>query len=110
MFTELLQIFQGFETYDKINRSHWTDYMVPPRKGTTPSAFENYVKAKDEISDIMDRKRRFIEYLNHRRDLLDALQRSVIESNEEALQISVEKKLNKSIQQMADKTVRVFFR
>lgn len=84
--------------------------MIPPRNGTTPSAFENYAKAKDEISDIMDRKRRFIEYLNHRRDLLDALQRSVIESSEEALQISVEKELNKSIQQMADKTVRVFFR
>ena len=60
--------------------------MIPPRNGTTPSAFENYVKAKDKISDIMDRKRRFIEYLNHRRDLLDALQRLFAALNNTPLQ------------------------
>ena len=58
----------------------------------------------------MDKKKRFAEFLNRRRDLLDNLTQSVIDSSGKAIQATVEKALDDEARKMTDKMVYWYFK
>ena len=58
----------------------------------------------------MDKKKRFAEFLNRRRDLLDNLTQSVIDSSGKAIQATVEKALDDEARKLTDKMVYWYFK
>ena len=71
---------------------------------------ENYKKAKREGLGTDDKKQRFTEFLNRRRDLLETLTQSVIDSSDKAIQASVEKVLDDEARKLTDKMVYWYFK
>jgi len=67
------------------------------------------VRAKEEASVALDKRQRFGAYLNHRRDLLDALTRSVVESSAKEITDTAEKSIDEAVRKMADKVVKFYF-
>ena len=65
----------------------------------------NYKKAKRDGLGTDDKKQRFTEFLNRRRDLLETLTQSVIDSSGKAIQATVEKALDDEARKLTDKMV-----
>ena len=110
MFKELLQILQDFERQDKANRTYWIENVLAAQSGSSPTAFENYKKAKEIWQDEQSRRQRFYDYLMQRRDLVDALAQSVIDSSAKEIQVKAEQELDKAVKEKIDKAVRLYFK
>lgn len=109
MLNELFQIFRGFEKYEQANSAHWI-YNVVGRDGQPAStAIENYKRAHENSPAELGKEQRFMLYLSHRRDLLEALMQSVIDTSGAAIQASVERAANDAARQMTDKAVKFYF-
>ena len=107
MFKELLQILQDFERQDKANRTYWIENVLAAQSGSAPTAFE---KAKEIWQDEQSRRQRFYDYLMQRRDLVNALAQSVIDSSAKEIQAKTEQELDKAVKEKIDKTVRLYFK
>lgn len=110
MFRELLQIFQEFERQDSANRLTWIEAALAAQSGSTPSAYENYKRAKAEWQDEQNRRQRFYDFLMQRRDLVDAVAKSVIDSSTKEITAKAEQELSKAFCEKLDKTVKYYFK
>ena len=110
MFKELLQILQDFERQDKANRTHWIENVLAAQSGSAPTALDNYKRAKEISQDEQSRRQRFYDYLMQRRDLVNALAQSVIDSSAKEIQVKAEQELDKAVKEKIDKTVRLYFK
>lgn len=110
MFKELLQILQDFESQDKANRTHWIENVLAAQSGSAPTALENYKKAKESWQDEQSRHQRLYDFLMQRRDLVDALAKSVIDSSAKEIQVKAEQEIDKAAKEKIDKTVRLYFK
>lgn len=110
MLNELFQIFQAFEQYERANSNHWAYNVIGQNGKPARTALENYKRSKADAPAALDKQLHFMEYLNHRRDLLDALMQSVIDTSGELIQASVERAANDAARQMADKAVKFYFK
>ena len=112
MDKELLKIISEFQKYDQLNQSaigRYADTLISP-DDPAGVAFLNYKKQKLEAADALDRPRRFQEFLKRRRDLLDALEKSIIEQGKAVLVKETERAINAELQKMADKAVKFYFK
>lgn len=110
MFRELLQILQEFERQDSANRITWIEATLAAQNGSAPSAFENYKRAKEEWQDEQSRRQRFYDFLMQRRDLVDAVAKSVIDSSTKEITAKAEQELSKAFCEKLDKTVKYYFK
>ena len=110
MFQELLQILQEFERQDSANRISWIEAALAAQSGSAPSAFENYKRAKEEWQDEQSRRQRFYDFLMQRRDLVDAVAKSVIDSSTKEITTKAEQELSKAFCEKLDKTVKYYFK
>lgn len=110
MFQELLQILQDFERQDSANRFTWIESALAAHSRYTPSAFENYKQAKADWQDEQSRRQRFYEFLMHRRDLVDAVAKSVIDSSTKEITAKAEQELIQAIHEKLNKTVQCHFK
>lgn len=110
MFRELLQIFQDFERQDSANRLTWIEAALAAQSGSAPSAFENYKRAKEEWQDEQSRRQRFYDFLMQRRDLVDAVAKSVIDSSTKEITAKAEQELSQALREKLDKTVKYYFK
>ena len=103
MFNEIFQLFREFEKYDSTHgfRSKYKDQLPPASKD-----FETYIQAKEDF----DKPQRFIEFLQQRRNLLDATMQSVIDNSSEAIKTMVEQALNDETRKTINKTVKWYFK
>ena len=109
---ELLKILIEFEKYDQQNRRAIDQYFDTLISADNPAeiAFSNYKRQKLAAVDALDKPRRFREFLNHRRDLLDALGKSIIQGSEKEIAKEAERTISDELQKMADKTVKYYFK
>ena len=114
---EMIKIFAEFEKYDRQNQrqsaiGRYADTLIPADDADAANniAFQNYKRQKLAAVDALDKPRRFREFLNHRRDLLDALGKSIIRESEKELAKEAERTISEELQKMADKTVRYYFK
>lgn len=111
MFLEMVRIFQEFEQEERLFTLHEANLKnTIPTDGTAQTATENYKRAKREGFGTDKKKQRFVEYLNRRRDLLETLTQSVIDSSGEELQATVEKALNTETRKLANKMIKCYFK
>ena len=110
MFHELLQILQDFERQDSANRIPWIEAALAAQSGPAPSAYENYKRAKAEWQDEQNRRQRFYDFLMQRRDLVDAVAKSVIDSSTKEITAKAEQELSKAFCEKLDKTVKYYFK
>lgn len=110
MFQELLQILQDFEREDSANRLTWIESALAAQRGYNPSAFENYKRAKADWRDEQSRRQRFYDFLMHRRDLVDAMAKSVIDSNAKEITAMAEQELIQTIHEKLNITVPCHFK
>ena len=110
MFRELLQIFQDFERQDSANRLTWIEAALAAQSGSAPSTFENYKRAKEKWQDEQSRRQRFYDFLMQRRDLVDAVAKSVIDSSTKEITAKAEQELSKAFCEKLDKTVKYYFK
>ena len=110
MFRELLQILQDFERQDSTNRLTWIETALAAQSGSAPNAYENYKRAKAEWQDEQSRRQRFYDFLMQRRDLVDAVAKSVIDSSTKEITTKAEQELSKAFQEKLDKTVKYYFK
>lgn len=114
MNNELIKILVEFEKYDRKNQlqsaiGRYADTLIPA-DDLASIAFMNYKKQKQAAFDELDKPRRFREFLNHRRDLLDALGKSIIQGSEKEIAKEAERTISDELQKMADKTVKYYFK
>lgn len=110
MFHELLQILQDFERQDSANRITWIEAALAAQNGSAPTAYENYKRAKEEWQDEQSRRQRFYDFLMQRRDLVDAVAKSVIDSSTKEIAAKAEQELSQAFQEKLDKTVKYYFK
>ena len=111
MNEEILKIFQEFEQEGRLFTLHEANLKnTIPTGDPAQTATENYKRAKREGFGMDEKKQRFAEYLNRRRDLLESLTQSVIESSGEELQATVEKALNTETRKLANKVIKCYFK
>ena len=110
MFRELLQILQDFERQDSANRLTWIEAALAAQSGSAPSAFENYKRAKAEWQDEQSRRQRFYDFLMQRRNLVDAVAKSVIDSSTKEITAKAEQEFSKAFHEKLDKTVKYYFK
>ena len=84
--------------------------MLAAQSGSAPTALENYKRAKESWQDEQSRRQRFYDYLMQRRDLVNALAKSVIDSSAREIQVKTEQELDKAVKEKIDKTVRLYFK
>lgn len=110
MFHELLQILQDFERQDSANRITWIEDALAAQSDYAPSAFENYKRAKAEWQDEQSRRQRFYDFLMQRRDLVDAVAKSVIDSSTKEIIAKAEQELSQAFHEKLDKTIKYYFK
>lgn len=101
---------QDFERQDSANRITWIEAALAAQSGSAPSAFENYKRAKAEWQDEQSRRQRFYDFLMQRRDLVDAVAKSVIDSSAKEITAKAEQELSQAFQEKLDKTVKYYFK
>ena len=102
-------MFQEFQKYEKAASCN-KFAGVTTFNGEPKTANEYYFQAKSEEAAAYDRKKRFQEFLNHRRDLLDAMTKSMIQECETEIVKATERAINADLQKMADKAVKFYFK
>lgn len=110
MFQELLQILQDFERQDSANRITWIEAVLAAQSDPAPSAYENYKRAKAEWQDEQSRRQRFYDFLMQRRDLVDAVAKSVIDSSTKEITAKAKQELSQTLREKLDKTVKYYFK
>lgn len=101
---------QDFERQDKTNRAYWIEDVLASQSGSAPTAFENYKQAKESWQDEQNRRQRFYEYLMQRRDLVDALAQSVVNTSAKEIQAKAEQELDKVLKEKIDKVITFYFK
>ena len=101
---------QDFERRDSVNRITWKGAALAAQSGSAPSAYENYKRAKAEWQDEQSRRQRFYDFLMQRRDLVDAVAKSVIDSSTKEITAKAEQELSQAFQEKLDKTVKYYFK
>lgn len=101
---------QDFERQDSANRLTWIEAALATQSGSAPNAFENYKRAKAEWQDEQSRRQRFYDFLMQRRDLVDAVAKSVIDSSTKEITAKAEQELSQAFQEKLDKTVKYYFK
>ena len=108
---ELIRILREFEKYDRQNQHQSAAGRIADKLAPADDvAFQNYKQQKLATSDALDKPRRFREFLKHRRDLLDVLEKSIIQASEKEIVKEVERTISNDLQKMADKTVKYYFK
>lgn len=110
MFHELLQILQDFERQDSANHLAQIEAALAAQSRSAPNAFENYKRAKAEWQDEQSRRQRFYDFLMQRRDLVDAVAKSVIDSSTKEITAKAEQELSQAFHKKLDKTVKYYFK
>lgn len=77
---------------------------------SAPNAFENYKRAKADWQDEQSRRQRFYDFLMQRRDLVDAVAKSVIDSSTKEITAKAEQELSQAFHEKLDKTVKYYFK
>lgn len=101
---------QDFERQDSANRITWIEAALAAQSGSAPSAFENYKRAKAEWQDEQSRRQRFYDFLMQRRDLVDAVAKSVIDSSTKEITAKAEQELSQAFHEKLDKTIKYYFK
>ena len=101
---------QDFERQDSANRLTWIEAALAVQSGSAPSAFENYKRAKAEWQDEQNRRQRFYDFLMQRRDLVDAVAKSVIDSSTKEITAKAEQELSQAFHEKLDKTIKYYFK
>ena len=110
MFQELLQILQDFERQDSANHLAQIEAALAAQSRSAPNAFENYKRAKADWQDEQSRRQRFYDFLMNRRDLVDAVAKSVIDSSTKEITAKAEQELIQAIHERLNKTVQCHFK
>lgn len=111
MKEEILKIFQEFEQEERPFALHEGNLKnTIPTDDPAQTATENYKRARREGFGTDEKKQRFVEYLNRRRDLLETLAQSVIDGSGKELQATVEKALNTETRKLANKMIKCYFK
>lgn len=101
---------QDFERQDSANRITWIEAALAAQNGSAPGAFENYKRAKAEWQDEQSRRQRFYDFLMQRRDLMDAVAKSVVDSSTKEITAKAEQELSQAFCEKLDKTVKYYFK
>lgn len=101
---------QDFERQDSANRLTWIETALAAQSGSAPNAYENYKRAKAEWQDEQSRRQRFYDFLMQRRDLVDAVAKSVIDSSTKEITAKAEQELSQALREKLDKTVKYYFK
>lgn len=101
---------QDFERQDSANRITWIEAVLAAQSDPAPSAYENYKRAKAEWQDEQSRRQRFYDFLMQRRDLVDAVAKSVIDSSTKEITAKAEQELSQTLREKLDKTVKYYFK
>ncbi|WP_329737452.1 hypothetical protein [Clostridium phoceensis] len=101
---------QDFERQDSANRLTWIEAALAAQSGSAPNAYENYKQAKAEWQDEQSRRQRFYDFLMQRRDLVDAVAKSVIDSSTKEITAKAEQEFSKVFCEKLDKTVKYYFK
>lgn len=101
---------QDFERQDSANRLTWIEAALATQSGPAPDAYENYKRAKAEWQDEQSRRQRFYDFLMQRRDLVDAVAKSVIDSSTKEITAKAEQELSQAFHEKLDKTVKYYFK
>lgn len=101
---------QDFERQDSVNRITWIEAALAAQSGSTPSTYENYKRAKAEWQDEQSRRQRFYDFLMQRRDLVDAVAKSVIDSSSKEITAKAEQELSQAFHEKLDKTIKYYFK
>lgn len=101
---------QDFERQDKANRAYWIEDVLASQSGSAPTALENYKRAKESWQNEQNRRQRFYDFLMERRDLVDALAQSVIDSSAKEIQTKSEQALDKALKEKIDKAINFYFK
>lgn len=101
---------QDFERQDSANRLTWIEAALAAQSGSAPNAYENYKQAKAEWQDEQSRRQRFYDFLMQRRDLVDAVAKSVIDSSTKEITAKAEQELSQALREKLDKTVKYYFK
>ena len=114
MNNELIKILIEFEKYDRQNQrqsaiGRYADTLIPA-DNPAEIAYSNYKRQKLAAIDELDKPRRFREFLKHRRDLLDVLEKSIIQASEKEIVKEAERTISNDLQKMADKTIKFYFK
>ena len=101
---------QDFERQDSANRITWIEVALAAQCSSAPSALENYKRAKADWQDEQSRRQRFCDFLMQRRDLVDAVAKSVIDSSTKEITAKAEQELTQVFREKLDKTVKYYFK
>ena len=102
---------QDFERQDSANRITWIEVALAAQSSSAPSALEkNYKRAKADWQDEQSRRQRFCDFLMQRRDLVDAVAKSVIDSSTKEITAKAEQELTQVFREKLDKTVKYYFK
>lgn len=101
---------QDFERQDSANRITWIEAALAAQSDPAPNAYENYKRAKAEWQDEQSRRQRFYDFLMQRRDLVDAVAKSVIDSSTKEITAKAEQELSQALREKLDKTVKYYFK
>lgn len=96
---QILKIFREFEQEE--SRDSWIEAFADKDSPT----YKLHQQRKDFL-----RPRRFLQFLQRRRDLLDCLERSIIADNTEQIEKGVEQTAETELQKMADKMSKFYFK
>lgn len=110
MFQELFQILQDFERQDSTDRLNWIEAVLAAQSGSAPNALENYKRAKADWQDEQSRRQRFYDFLIHRRALMDAVAKSVIDRSTKEITAKAEHQLTQAFHEQLDETVKCYFK
>ena len=101
---------RDFERHDSANRLTWIEAALAAQSSSAPSAYENYKRAKAEWQDEQSRRQRFYDFLMQRRDLVDAVAKSVIDSSTKEITAKAEQELSQAFHEKLDKMVKYYFK
>lgn len=101
---------QDFERQDSANRITWIEVALAAQSSSAPSALENYKRAKADWQDEQSRRQRFCDFLMQRRDLVDAVAKSVIDSSTKEITAKAEQELSQAFHEKLDKTIKHYFK
>lgn len=96
---QILKIFREFEKEESHNS--WLDVFADKDSPT--------YKLQKQANDFL-RPQRFIQFLHRRKDLLDILERSIVEDNKKQIEQDIKQTAEKELQKLADKMIQYYFK
>ena len=110
MINEIVQLFIDFQKEER--RYNLDKYAAQleqsaDRKKQEETAYKYYKQSKDFNDN--NRRRRFTLFLKRRRQVLDMLEKSAVESNMEQIENEIQQTAESELQKLVDKTFRYYF-